>query len=233
MSTPIDFLGGGPVLVVVAHPDDEVLGCGGTIRRLSNGGCEVAVLCVSDGVSSRSKGLSQDELENRRREAREAALILGVSELWFGDYPDNRLDEVGLLDLVQFIEKHLMKFEPTTVFTHFPGDLNIDHQRVGEAVVTASRPLPASTLKSVVFFETPSSTEWSINPCIASFKPNLFVDISNELDSKLHSLAAYGSEIRSWPHPRSLESVRDLARWRGSSSGLDAAESFVIGRQVV
>ena len=228
-----DFLGGGRVLVVVAHPDDEALGCGGTIRRLSDAGREVAVLYVADGVTSRGAMSRQSEINHRRREATESARILGIKDTWFGDFPDNRLDEIGLLDLVQFVEKVMESYRPSGVLTHFPGDLNIDHQRVSQAVVTAGRPLSGCSIREIAYFETLSSTEWNINPDTDAFKPNLYVDISKELEFKIEAFSAYVSEVRSWPHPRSVESVRNLALWRGSSCGLGAAESFVIARQVV
>jgi LmbE family N-acetylglucosaminyl deacetylase len=223
------------VLIVAAHPDDEALGCGGTAARLAGEGADVHVLFLADGVSARapSKGQAADAgLSQRRDAAMRACGILGTKPPRFQDFPDNRLDTVALLEVIQPIEAKLQECTPDTVFTHHAGDLNIDHRRIHEAVVTACRPQRGSSVRSLLFFEVPSSTEWQPPGSAAAFVPNAFFDISNTLQRKLAALDAYAAEMRPWPHPRSRQAVEHLARWRGATVGMEAAEAFVIGRQL-
>jgi LmbE family N-acetylglucosaminyl deacetylase len=145
---------------------------------------------------------------------------------------DNRLDSVDLLDIVKLVEDHVSACRPDIVYTHHGGDLNIDHRRVHEAVLTACRPLPGMGSRAVYAFETPSSTEWA-DETLPVFRPTRFVDISDTLDTKLAALDAYESEMRAFPHPRSIESVTALARWRGACAGVAAAEAFVVVHEVV
>lgn len=147
-----------------------------------------------------------------------------------GDYPDNRLDSVDRLDLTRFIEERVGVTSPRTVYTHHYGDVNVDHRRVAECTLTACRPLPGAGVRRVLLFETPSSTEWG-SPA-QSFTPNWFVDISATLDRKLAALGQYASELREFPHPRSGDGVTHLARWRGATAGVDAAEAFFLARSV-
>lgn len=221
-------------LVVAAHPDDEVLGCGGTIAGLAADGVDVHVAFLADGVGAR--GPSQDEqrqaLEARRGAAAAAARILGVRSLSFDDLPDNRLDVVPLLDITQRVEALVSRHAPDTVFTHHAGDLNIDHRRVHQAVVTACRPQQKHPVRTVLAFEVPSSTEWQPPGSGEPFAPTSFVDIGHTLAKKLAALDAYAAELRSWPHPRSLAGVEALARWRGATVGCEAAEAFVLVRHV-
>ena len=221
------------VLIVAAHPDDEVLGCGGTIAKLADSGTIVHVMFLADGVFSRIGESPSDELEARRVAANKACDILGVRSVSFGDLPDNRMDTVALLDITQTIERQILQYRPGTVFTHHAGDVNIDHRRTLDAVVTACRPQIGHSVKSILSFEVPSSTEWQLPGNAPSFQPNWFVDISATLDRKLAALNAYSVELRDWPHPRSHRGVEYLARWRGAMVGVDAAEAFVLGRHLV
>jgi LmbE family N-acetylglucosaminyl deacetylase len=221
-------------LVIASHPDDEVLGCGGTMAQLVHRGAEVHVAFLSDGVLSRDgdKNRRQDELAARRASAKKACDILGARTLTFGDFPDNRMDTVPHLDIAKFIEETLSRHPADTVLTHHAGDVNIDHRRTHEAVVTACRPQRGNPVKTLLCFEVPSSTEWQL-PCSApAFSPNWFMDITDTLERKLNSLDAYAVELRPWPHPRSRRAVEYLARWRGATIGTDAAEAFVLGRQI-
>ena len=219
------------VLVIAAHPDDEVLGCGGSIARHRAAGDAVAVLIMADGVGSRS-GTDAPAAAARQQCAQQAAKILGVQDLTLLAYPDNRMDEATLLDVVQDIEKVMARCVPDIVYTHHAGDVNIDHRIVHDAVIAACRPQPGHTVKQLLFFETPSSTEWRPPASHAVFAPNWFSDISATLELKLQALAAYAPELREFPHPRSLQAVEHLARWRGASAGLAAAEAFELGRLI-
>lgn len=222
------------ILVVAAHPDDEVLGCGGTLAKHAARGSTVSVAFMSDGVSSRpaDSALQQTHLEARRTAARKAAAILGVQHVTFGEFPDNRMDSIALLDITQSVEALIGQYKPDTVFTHHAGDLNIDHHRVHEAVVTACRPQPGHCVRSLLCFEVPSSTEWQLPSSAPAFAPNWFEDIAGTIELKLAALDAYAIELRDWPHPRSRRGVEDLARWRGVTVGVAAAEAFMLGRRL-
>jgi len=223
------------VLILAAHPDDEVLGCGGTISKLVESGSVVHVAFLSDGVFSR-EGILQDQLikkEARCVAAKKACDILGVKTVSFGNMPDNRMDSFDLLDVVKAVEKLVNECKPEMIFTHHSGDVNIDHRVCHNAVVTACRPQVGCPVKTILSFEVPSSTEWQIASSMPMFSPNWFVDISDHLDRKLSALDVYDEELRDWPHPRSRQGVEYLARWRGATVGVDAAEAFMLGRQLV
>ncbi|SDB49033.1 N-acetylglucosaminyl deacetylase, LmbE family [Desulfonatronum thiosulfatophilum] len=220
------------ILVIAAHPDDETLGCGGTMARLAQEGKAVHVAYVADGVGSRiPTGLpDQQALAARRLAAANACTVLGAQLPRFGDYPDNRLDSVPLLEVVQYIEALICDHRPDTIFTHHCGDLNIDHQLVHKAVGTACRPQAGHPVTTLLFFETPSSTEWQTPGDAPAFTPNWFVDITDTLDLKIQAAQCYESELRPWPHPRSVQGIEHLARWRGATVGVDATEAFMLGR---
>jgi LmbE family N-acetylglucosaminyl deacetylase len=222
------------VLIVAAHPDDEVLGCGGTIAKLANDGIAVHVVFMADGVSSRDSNPQSalSDLESRRTAAINACDILGVRSVSFGDFPDNRMDSVALLDITKTVERFIFEHHPATVFTHHAGDVNIDHRRTLEAVVIACRPQTGQPIRSILSFEVPSSTEWQLPGNAPAFEPNWFVDISATLDRKMAALEAYSVELKDWPHPRSRRGVEYLVRWRGAMIGADAAEAFVLGRHL-
>jgi len=222
------------ILILAAHPDDEVLGCGGTVAKYADDGAIIHVAFLSDGVLSR-EGINQeklDEIEKRRIAAKRSCDILGVRSISFGDMPDNRMDSVDLLDVVKVIENLIDQHNPKIVFTHHAGDLNIDHAIAHKAVVTACRPQAGHSVKTLLSFEIPSSTEWQLPYSSSIFAPNWFVDISNHLDCKIAALEAYSKEIRDWPHPRSRKGIEHLAGWRGASVGVNAAEAFMLGRQI-
>lgn len=221
------------LLVIAAHPDDEVLGCGATMARCAAQGCEVHVVILSRGISSRNSA-DEKNTDSKAHNAllgasREANAHLGVSSHSVHDFPDNRMDSLPLLDIIKPIEHTIEQLQPDTVLTHYYNDLNIDHRIVHQAVLTACRPLPMNTLRQLLFFEIPSSTEWQVSQH-GGFSPSVYIDVSQTLEKKLEALRIYASEMRSWPHARSLNAVEYLARWRGASAGLDAAEAFVPGR---
>lgn len=225
------------ILVVAAHPDDEVLGCGGTIATHTKAGDEVHVVILAEGVTSRDEVRVREdrneELSELAKAAHTANEILGVSSLTLHNLPDNRLDSVDLLDLVKLVEGCIQAIKPDILYTHHIGDVNIDHRRIHEAVVTATRPQPGQTVKTLLFFEVQSSTEWQPPGSAQAFVPNWFVDISSALESKMNALAAYETEMRLWPHSRSCKAVEYLARWRGATVGCQAAEAFILGRQIL
>ena len=220
------------ILVVASHPDDEVLGCGGTLYNLKKKGAKISVLFLSDGESSRKHPKIKQLILDRKKQALKAGKILGIKNITFGDFPDNSMDTIPMLKVIQFIEKKIKEIKPDVIFTHFESDLNIDHQITSKAVITACRPIKNQTVKSVIFFEVLSSSEWNISIKNKSFKPNYFVDISKSLKFKLKALKLYKREMRKWPHPRSIQGVKLLSKTRGSSVGLSNAEAFIIGRHI-
>lgn len=224
------------ILAVVAHPDDEVLGCGGTLAAWSRSGAQTHVLCLADGETSRYRDRSTPEalarITARHEVARKAADILGLSSIRFLDLPDNRLDGVDLLDVIWSIEALIREVAPDTVYTHHGGDLNLDHRIAHQAVTTACRPLPGFPVRRIYAFETPSSTDWATEAHGPGFRPNLFIDISDTLKYKIASLAAYDEEMEPFPHPRSLEGVSVMARQRGACVGVSAAEAFMLVREL-
>ncbi|CAN5369088.1 PIG-L family deacetylase [soil metagenome] len=225
----------GPVLVVVAHPDDEVLGCGGSIARWVAAGRPVHVLILADGEASRGdpKGPSTERsILTRQDAARRANQILGVGSVNFAGLPDNRLDQESMLEIARIVERAVNAVRPETIVTHFHGDLNVDHRVAQQAVAVAARPQPNSRVRDVLLFETLSSTEWQIAGQASTFLPTWFVDISGHLDTKLRAMEAYRTELRDFPHPRSLQAIAALAQLRGATAGVPAAEGFVLGRRI-
>lgn len=225
------------ILVVAAHPDDEVLGCGGTIARHAHSGDQVHVLVVAEGSTSRQqerdRASVRDELSALAKAAQTAGSILGAAGVELLDLPDNRLDSLDRLDLIKRIEDSVARHQPDCVYVHHAGDVNVDHRRLHEAVVTACRPTPAHVVKRLLSFEVASSTEWQPPGSAPVFQPNWFVDISDQWERKREALVAYSSEMRDWPHARSLEAVEHLARWRGAQVGVEAAEAFCLLRQLL
>lgn len=224
------------IAIIAAHPDDEILGCGATMQHHINAQDNVYVLIVSQGITSRNTTLSEEvntDIENLKDCAKKANAILGVHDVTFLDYPDNQCDTVPRLSITQSIEKFILEKNISVIYTHYAHDLNVDHRRVCEAVITATRPYPNQPVKKVLFFEVPSSTEWMLNGSSPTFTPNYFIDISQQIDLKLEALSAYYSEMRDWPHARSLKGVLALAQWRGASIGVDSAEAFQLGRCII
>jgi len=222
------------ILVIAAHPDDEVLGCGGTMARHVREGDEVHVVILAEGITSRYQERSREareyELSELAKATQKAGDILGISSLRLHQFPDNRMDGVDLLDVIKCVEEHLLRVAPDIVYTHHAGDLNIDHQVVHRAVVTACRPQPGQSVHTLLFFEVASSTEWQPPASAATFAPNWFVNISDTLEAKITALSYYKNEMRTWPHPRSIEAIKNLALWRGASYGIESAEGFILGR---
>ncbi len=225
------------VLVVAAHPDDEILGCGGTIIKHCKNGDEVRILIMAEGLTSR--GMHRDVVGNSEAldvlhaSSYKAAQIMGASEVKLLSFPDNRMDSVDLLDVVKQVEFVVDEYKPDVVYTHHAGDVNIDHRITHEAVVTACRPLPWQTVHTLLFFETLSSTEWQMPVADKAFMPNWFVDVEEVMETKIKALQCYESEMREYPHSRSYEAVKMLASYRGFCVGKRCVEAFCVGRVVL
>jgi LmbE family N-acetylglucosaminyl deacetylase len=223
------------ILVISAHPDDEVLGCGGTIARLSQHGYPVDIAILGEGVTSRYKTREEtpgDEVIRIREQAHQVSILLGARNLRMFQLPDNRFDTVPLIDIVRLIEDLLGDIQPGVIYTHHPGDLNVDHSLTFRATITAARPLSGGPVRSIYTYEVPSSTEWSFHPCTPAMKPNVFVNIEETLDTKIRALQVYESEVRTFPHPRSPEALKAIAHRWGSVAGIQAAEAFELVRAI-
>ena len=219
------------VLVFAAHPDDEILGCGATMAKLTAEGYNVVTVIAAQGITSRDTTKSQQKaLKTLKESCFKANQILGVKKIHFLDLPDNRMDSLDLLDVVKKVEELINLYKPTVILTHHAADLNIDHQILNRAVLTASRPQPDQQ-RSIFFFEVLSATHWfSSGAPATAFIPNTFIDVSTYLNKKLLALKSYQDEMRPFPHARSMETVKHLAHLRGSEVGLEAAEAFMVGR---
>jgi LmbE family N-acetylglucosaminyl deacetylase len=213
------------ILIVAAHPDDEILGCGGTVARLVHSGWEGHVLVLGEGVTSRDPQRDQarraDEIDRLRQQMISANRIIGVSDVTAKDLPDNRFDTVPFLDIVKIIEEERERVRPSMIFTHYEKDLNIDHRITHRATLTAARPHTDQTLREIHSYYIPSSSEW--NPPHV-FTPDVFFDISETVEQKITALKEYRQEMRPHPHPRSLDHVRLLARYYGVIAGLEYSE---------
>jgi LmbE family N-acetylglucosaminyl deacetylase len=217
------------VLVVAAHPDDELLGCGGTAARLAREGHSVFMAILGEGITSRHasrEGADPAALNTLHDCSQRVADLLGVKELSLHGLPDNRFDSLPLLDVIKVVEKLIERLQPTAIYTHHGGDLNVDHQVVSRAVLTAARPLEDSPVRELYMFEIASSTEWAFQQLAPVFRPNVFVNIETTLSLKLEGMRQYESEVRRFPHPRSPEALTAIAQRWGSVAGCKAAEAF-------
>ena len=213
------------VLVIAAHPDDELLGCGGTIARMAAEGAQVEILILGEGGTSRDEA-SGSEVELLRADARRAAQILGAANVRFASLPDNKFDSTPLLEVIKEIEAVVDDVQPEIVFTQHGGDLNVDHQITFRAAMTALRPMAGRCVRALYAYEVASSTEWSFQKFEPVFRPTLFRDIDGFVEKKIEAMSAYELESRAVPHPRSPEVLRAMAITRGSVAGLKAAEAF-------
>ncbi|MFC2140718.1 PIG-L deacetylase family protein [Acidobacteriota bacterium] len=219
------------ILIIAAHPDDEVLGCGGTAARLVKKGDEPYTLILGEGITSRDDSRQREKREQDiillKKQVHEANRVIGIKEVFTFDFPDNRFDSVPLLDIVKVIETIKNKLKPDIVFTHYEQDLNVDHRVTYQAVLTAMRPTGGESVKEIYSFEVLSSTEWNYP---LRFSPDVFFDISETIDMKVSAMEKYQSELREYPHPRSLKGIRLNAEQWGMKTGLQYAEAFKLVR---
>ena len=226
------------VMVVAAHPDDELLGLGATMHRLiKEYGVTAHVVILGEGITSRSNTREiakwEKELDIHKNNIKKAQVAIGYQSVITYNFPDNRFDTVALLDIIKVIEKEKNAFLPEIVFTHHGGDLNIDHQRTFEAVITACRPMVHETVKTIITFETPSGTEWQASTNPKHFIPNLFFEINeDDIQAKIIGIESYEFEKRKYPHPRSPEALKIQAQRWGIVVGLSFAETFCLVRSV-
>lgn len=216
------------ILIVVAHPDDEVLGCGGTVARMISEGHDAYTLILSEGATSR-KNWTEAQSKELKKQIVDANKIMKVEETFVYDFPDNKFDSVPLLDIVKTVNHVREKVKPNVIFTHFRNDLNVDHRITYQAVLTATRPMQYESVKTVYSFEILSSTEWNFP---LSFAPNVFFDISGTLCTKLKAMNIYKNEIRDGNHPRSRRGIITNAQYWGLKVGLEYAEAFEVVRNV-
>ena len=233
------------ILVLAAHPDDEILGMGGTIKKFTKQKNNVKIVIFATGITARRstnyKNSPNYEIDNKtnqkmnkqiislRKDAKNAAKILGVNDIEFLNFPDNEMDLISNLQITKAIEKIIKKFKPDQVFTHTNFDINVDHRALYNATLTATRPKKGSKIKKVFAFEIPSSTEWFFP---TQFSPNVFVNIGSEIKTKIQALSKYKTEIEDYPHPRSKVAIESISKKWGSVSGYNNAEAFYLIREL-
>lgn len=222
------------VLVIAAHPDDEIYGMGGTIARLSADGVQVSLLIVTDGSTSQYRQCENLDsiIEEKKEETKKASEIVGIKNVFYGNLQDMRLDQTDHIEINKVIEDIIRKIKPDTVFTHYWGDVNLDHRRVYESTMVSTRPVFGQCVKEVYCYSVPSSTEWE--PAVHhGFLPNYFVDISDYVDAKSNAIKAYKTELREFPHPRSVEAVTVQDNAAGLRCGITkSCEEFILLRRV-
>lgn len=219
------------ILIIAAHPDDEVLGCFGTVAKFVKDGYEAYTLILGEGKTSRDEirvvENKKNEIEILNSEIHKANNIIGIKKVFIENFPDNRFDSVDLLDIIKVISKVKEEVKPDIIFTHYKNDLNIDHQITYNAVITATRPMKNESVKEIYSFEILSSTEWNY-PLL--FSPDIFFSIDDTIDLKLQAMKEYESELCQYPHPRSLEGIALSAKYQGMRVGKTYVESFKVVR---
>lgn len=221
------------MLVIAAHPDDELLGCAGTVAKLINeSGYVGRSVILSRGMLSRGREF-EGHIEKLKEDSKKANEVIGINEIAFYDFPDNAFDSVPLLEIVKVVEKEIFEYKPNIVFTHYGNDLNIDHRRTFEAVLTACRPQPSFFNSDIYSFFVPSSTDWIDGDILRDFSPNVFVDIEDYIDLKIKALSYYETEMRDYPHSRSLEAVKIFSMYWGNRVGKKYVEPLRLVRKVI
>lgn len=234
----IELLKNKKIMIVVAHPDDEILGLGATMFRLIRDyGVHTRVVILGEGITSRSdkrdRAEWERELATHKNNIYQAQKAIGYNSVGIYDFPDNRFDAVALLDIIKVIEKEKADFVPDVIFTHHGGDVNVDHQKTFEAVLTCCRPMSHEHVKTIVTFETMSGTEWRASTDPKHFIPNFFISVSNEgLTAKITAMESYEFEKRMYPHPRSPEALKIVAQRWGIATGVEYAEAFCLVRSI-
>lgn len=222
------------VLVIASHPDDEILGIGATVVKHVQNGDECLALILGEGMTSRyisRESADSLKVEELHKDTFDGAKIIGYKKVYIENLPDNRFDSVDLLDIIKIIEKYIDEIKPDIIYTHHGGDLNIDHRKTYEAVLTATRPIDNDSVKKIYCFETVSSTEWNFE-YLNAFRPNFFVDVTDTLDIKLKAMECYKSELKKFPHPRSIENLIAIAKKWGSVVGKKYVEAFELVREM-
>lgn len=219
------------ILIVVAHTDDEALGLGGTIARHYKEGDEIYAISMTDGIGARND--SNELIEKRKYASLQAAKVLGFEWLKSFSFPDNSMDTIPLIQVVKKIEEIKNQINPSIIYTHHASDLNIDHRIVSAATLTAFRPQPGEEWCEIRAFEVSSATDFGHKSITGTFSPNLFIDISDTIDSKIKALKEYQDEMRMKPHTRSFEGILNLSKYRGNQVGVSYAESFEIIRKII
>lgn len=220
------------ILIIAPHPDDEVLGCGGTIKKYINRGEEVYLCIVTKAYTP---DWSQEFIDNRKKEIACANKVLGIKKTFFLDLPTVKLDTVPQKKLNDLISECIEKVRPEILYIPFGGDINKDHRLVFEALLVAARPKPKYSVKKILCYEVLSETEWGSSQARKMkeiFIPNVYINIFDTLEDKLKAMSCYKSELKDYPHPRSLEVITALAKKRGSEAGLKAAEAFMLIREI-
>lgn len=217
------------VLVIATHPDDEVLGCGGVMARHTAVGDSVSLVVVTRGIPAL---FSTEFIKQGRRELRQANTLLGVTDIHFLDFPAPKLDVVPGYELAAAINQKIQEIQPEIVYLPHRGDIHADHQAVFQATLVAARPIDGCPVRKLLCYETLSETEWAAPVGDQAFVPTVFVDITEFLPLKLRAMACYQSQIKQFPHPRSLQTLEALARLRGATVGLPAAEAFLLVREI-
>ena len=232
----LEYLRNKRLMIVVAHPDDELLGLGASMNKLINEYNVIThVVILGEGLTSRSEERDinkwNKQLQIHKKNIKNAQSKIGYNSNSIYDFPDNRFDSISILDIIKVIEKEKIEFKPDIIFTHHGGDLNIDHQITFEAVITATRPMKEEKVKSIITFETPSGTEWRTSSNSRHFNPNLYISFNKKnLDAKIRGMESYEFEKRKFPHPRSPKALTILAQNRGISVGREYAEAFCLIR---
>lgn len=225
------------VLVVAAHPDDEILGVGATVARHAAMGDAVYALILGEGQTSRGahrQDTGREVVDALHQNTLESAKAVGFRKVFFADFPDNRFDDIDLLDIVKAVEQKIQELQPQVIYTHYSGDLNVDHQYTARAVLTATRPIGNYSVEEIYAFETLSSSEWNFDHSAQpAFCPNVFVDITDYYDKKEQAMRCYVSELCVFPHPRSLDGMDVLSRMRGMAAGMERAEAFQLIRKTL
>ncbi len=217
------------ILVIAAHPDDEILGVGATVAKHVKAGDIAYALILGEGQTSRTntrEETSQSVVDELHKDSVNASKVVGYKDIFFENIPDNRFDQVDLLDIVKVVEKYVNDIKPDIIYTHHAGDLNIDHQLTCRAVMTGTRPVNDYCVKEIYCFETVSSTEWNFAYGDNTFTPDTFVDVEDTFEAKIESMKFYKSELGEFPHPRSLENLEVTAKRWGAVVGKNYVEAF-------
>ena len=233
----LKFIENKKILIVVAHPDDEILGLGGSINKFSSIS-EIKVVILGEGLTSREEKRDlnkfKEDLKKHKLNIENAKSFLEYQHLSLYSFPDNRFDSIPLLDIIKVVEKEKAQFNPDIVLTHHNGDLNIDHRKTFEAVYTSFRPLPNESLKCIITFETLSGSEWIASNDFRKFNPNFYVTLDeSHIQKKIMAMESYEFEKRLYPHPRSPEAIKNRAKMWGNTVGKHYVEPFQIIRTII